>query len=346
MHKLLDMAQAREFSDTMQLHESLVELRQRERSARGSMVWMRARGNEYLHRSSYDDRGRRKQTTLGPRTEETEAMRTNFLSARADVKSRLKKLEVKMRLQAATNAARGIARLPLVSARVIRAFDNAGIGSSRIKVVGTHALYAYEAMAAAIFDSGLTSTEDIDFLLDPRAPLRFVASEELSSETLLGILQSADRSFEMTRQTFRARNQDGFLVDIIQPERTPPWRKNAFEAETTDLQPSPIAGLVWLENAPVVEQKVIDSRGFPVTMNVPDPRAFAIHKLWLSKQPYRASPKASRDRQQSFAVATLVMSELKHLPFDGRTLRMIPREIVIEAIAAFRKLPLSLSSQI
>jgi hypothetical protein len=345
MHKPFDMAQAREFSDTMQLFESLLELRQRERSARGSMVWMRTKGREYLHRSSYDDWGKRKQTTLGVRSEATETMRVNFLSVRADVKARLKALEKKMEMQAAANAARGIARFPIVSARIVRAFENAGIGSSRIKIVGTHALYAYEAMAAVIFDSGLTSTEDIDFLLDPRAPLRFVTGEELSAETLLGVLQSADRSFELTRQTFRARNQDGFLVDIIQPERNPPWRKNAFEAEKGDLQPSPISGLVWPENAPAKEQKVIDTRGFPVVMNVPDPRAFAIHKLWLSKQPYRAGPKAARDRAQAFAVASLVMSELPHLPFDGRALRMIPRQIVAEAVAAFRKIPFSRPSQ-
>ncbi len=338
MHKLFDMAQAREYSDTMQLFESLSELRQRARSARGSMVWMRAKGREYLHRSAYDDRGRRRQTTLGPRSEETELIREKFISARADAKSRVKALEKKMQLQAAANMARGIARFPAVSARIVRAFDNAGIGSERIKIVGTHALYAYEAMAASIFDSGLTSTEDIDFLLDPRAPLRFVTNEELSAETLLGVLQSADRSFELTRQTFRARNHDGFLVDIIQPERNPPWRKDAFNPEKGDLQPSPITGLVWLENAPALEQKVIDARGFPLTLGVPDPRAFAIHKLWLSGQIYRSGVKAARDRAQAFAVAALVMSELKHLPFDGRALRMIPRAIVAEAVAAFRKM--------
>ena len=40
------------------------------------------------------------------------------------------------------------------------------------------------------------------------------------------------------------------------------------------------------------------------------------------------------------------MAELKHLPFDGRALRMMPREIVAEAVAAFKKLPLSQPSQI
>ena len=336
MHTLFTLPQAREFSDTLQLHEQIVELQQRARSSRGSMVWMMARGQEYLHRSSYDDYGRRVQTTLGPRSPETESIRENFLKARTDVKSRLKQIEKNMAMQAATSVARGIARLPLESANIIRAFENAGIGAARLKVVGTHALYAYEAMAASTFESGLTSTQDIDFLLDPRAALRFVASDELKEETLLGVLQSTDKTFEVTNQPYRARNKGGFLVDIIKPERATPWKREAFETTTADIQPSPIDGLVWLENAQAFEQKVIDKKGYPLVMNVPDPRVFAIHKFWLSSRQGRAADKAVRDRAQAFAVANLVMSELKHLPFDGRRLRMLPREVVSEAIAAFK----------
>jgi hypothetical protein len=336
MYRHLDLAQAREFIDTMQFYDSLQELRHRERSARGSMVWMRAKGQQYLHRSTYDDYGKRVQTTLGVRSPETEQIRDNFLKARQDVKLRLEALEKKMALQAATNVARGIARLPLVSARIINAFQKAGIASERLKVVGTHALFAYEAMAGSMFDSKLTSTEDIDFLIDPRAPLRFVSSDDLQSETLLGVLQSADRTYEITRQPFRARNRDGFLVDIIKPERMPPWKNEAFEAGSQDLQPSPINGLVWLENAPATEQRVLDASGRPLTMHVPDPRVFAIHKHWLSNQPNRDPLKARRDKAQAFAVANLVIEELKHLPFDGRALRMLPREIVSQAVAAFK----------
>ena len=333
-----DMIQAREFVDSLQMFESLQELVHRERSARGSMVWMKARGQEYLHRSSYDDYGKRVQTTLGPRSPETEELRANFLKARADVKQRLKIIQSKMAMQAATNVARKIARIPLIAADTIRAFSNAGISSKRIKIVGTNALYAYESMAAVLFESGLTSTEDIDLMLNHRAPLRFIASADLGEETLIGVLRSADRSFEITRHPFRARNRDGFLVDIIRPERNPPWVNEPFETAQGDMQPSPITGLVWLENAQSFEQPVIDAKGMPVMMCVPDPRVFAIHKYWLSQRPERGAVKARRDKAQAFAVAGLVMDEMKHMPFDGRSLRMIPREIASEAIAAFKAL--------
>ena len=334
MYQPYDMTQTREFIDSSQLFESIMELEDRKRSIRGSMVWMTSRGREYLQKSSYSEKDERKQTTLGPRSPETEAIRVAFLESRKDVTDRIRLLRRKMDQQAGINSARGLARLPELQARILRAFAKAGIGSERIKVVGTHALFAYEAMAGVLFDPGLTSTEDIDFLIDPRTPFSIITDEDVRDDTLLGILQSVDRSFEKTRQPFRARNKQNFLVDIIRPERKHPWKSEAFEAVAADLQPSPIYGLVWMENAAAMRQMVLDSKGYPVTMAVPDPRVFAIHKFWLSQKPERGI-KARRDKAQAIAVALLVMNELRHLPFDGRSLRMIPKEIFAEAKQAF-----------
>jgi hypothetical protein len=322
----------------MQAFEGMREVEERQRANRGTLAFRNTNGHDYLVKWFYEDE-KRKAKVLGKRSPETESIEREFSLARKSLDARAKSLRANLEKQARLNNAVGLSRLPLISARIIRAFERAGIGSERVKIVGTHALYAYESMAGGVFDAGFVATQDIDFLLDPRAPLRFVILDDLKQETLLGVLQSADRSFEITRQTFRAQNRDGFLVDIIQPERNPPWRKDAFETGKGDLQPSPITGLVWLENAPAISQPVLDAKGFPVIMNVPDPRAFAIHKLWLSKQPMRGAAKARRDEAQAFAVAALVISELKHLPFDGRALRMMPREIVAEAVAAFRKIP-------
>jgi hypothetical protein len=330
------LRQAREFTDTMQAFDGVTETAERQRANRGTLAFRNTNGHDYLVKWFYDGE-RRKAKVIGKRSPETESIEREFSHARKSLDARAKSLRANLEKQARLNNAVGLSRLPLISARIIRAFERAGIGSGRVKIVGTHALYAYESMAGGVFDAGFVATQDIDFLLDPRAPLRFVIGEDMKKESLLGVLQSADRTFEITRQTFRAQNRDGFLVDVIQPERNPPWKKEAFEAGNGDLQPSPITGLVWLENAPAISQPVIDARGFPVSMNVPDPRAFAIHKLWLSKQPMRGAAKARRDEAQAFAVAALVMSELKHLPFDGRALRMIPREIVAEAVAAFKK---------
>ena len=46
-----------------------------------------------------------------------------------------------------------------------------------------------------------------------------------------------------------------------------------------DLVASAVPGLQWLVNSPKQRK--------PLPFRVPDPRAFALHKAWLSQQPAR-----------------------------------------------------------
>jgi len=50
---------------------------------------------------------------------------------------------------------------------------------------------------------------------------------------------------------------------------------------------------------------------------VPDPRAFALHKAWLSSLPLREAIKKPRDLEQARAVAALVKSEMPQYPFES-----------------------------
>jgi hypothetical protein len=52
-------------------------------------------------------------------------------------------------------------------------------------------------------------------------------------------------------------------------------------------------------------------------MLVPDPRAFALHKAWLSGLATREPIKKTRDLDQAKAVAKLVQDEMPHLPFES-----------------------------
>jgi hypothetical protein len=96
--------------------------------------------------------------------------------------------------------------------------------------------------------------------------------------------------------------------------------------------------LAWIENTPAFEQTVIDERGYPLTLVSPDPRAFAIHKFWLSRRGRRDPLKRARDEAQSFAVADMVLGYMQHLTFSREELRMIPLEIVNEALERFQEL--------
>jgi hypothetical protein len=87
-----------------------------------------------------------------------------------------------------------------------------------------------------------------------------------------------------------------------------------------------IEGLQWLVNAPKVEETVIGSDGMPILMSCIDPRAFALHKLWLSRRADRAPAQRPRDSAQAVAVAALVLTYLQ-LPFDSRELTALPKEL-------------------
>ena len=83
----------------------------------------------------------------------------------------------------------------------------------------------------------------------------------------------------------------------------------------------------------------IDLKGFPLRILAPDPRAFAVHKLWLSRRLDRDPVTKTRDAAQAKAVATLVARSLPHLPFRPEDLRSFPKELVEEAASLFTDFP-------
>ena len=90
----------------------------------------------------------------------------------------------------------------------------------------------------------------------------------------------------------------------------------------------PEAGdLAALVNSPRFSQVVIGRRGDPVIMAVPDPRALALHKLWLSQQEGREPLKQARDRVQAVALAALIVRYLPQYYFFSTQLHLFPAEV-------------------
>jgi hypothetical protein len=333
----LNNDQRREAVNSQQRFLALREAKAAYDAQRGSLTWIRSKGREYLVRSYYARAGLRKQTSLGARSPETEKMKSDFEARRAAAENRWKNLRETMDRQAAVNRALGLGRVPLIGARIMRALDGFGILGAGIRILGTNAIYGYEASSGVRIDPGLTTTEDIDLLLDARGGLTFVADADVSESSLMKILRRVDTSFERSRQTFRAVNRDGYLVDLIKPMQNPPWRETADKvgSDPEDLSAVEIEGLDWLQNSPAFEAIAIDERGEPTRIVAPDPRVWAAHKLWLSRRADREPLKRQRDAAQAEAVAALVANYLIHLPFDAEQLRMLPKAVVAEAAPLF-----------
>ena len=147
-------------------------------------------------------------------------------------------------------------------------------------------MHAYEASAGVFFDISTMATKDMDILWDIRPKLTLVADKDMGNTGLLDIIRKTDRSFEPIRPGgFRAVNRDGFMVELIKAEP-----KQLLNKETrrmggpVDLEAAKIRNLQWLISSPNFSPVVIGEDGYPASLLAPDPRTFALHKLWLSKQ--------------------------------------------------------------
>lgn len=275
------------------------------------MLWKTVRNTEYLFR--YRDRhGNGK--SLGPRSEKTEALLAAFTAGREAAQERLRLITEKIDEQARLNKALRLNRVPRVVARVLRELDRSGLHDESM-VIGTQALYAYEAAGGAHFLLELLASGDVDLLYDARKKL-VVVSEKLDGNGLLGLLKKADRTFERVRENgLRAANAGQFMVDLVTAPSGMPNNQTITFSEA-DLVAAEVPGLQWLLNSPKLDVIAIDEDGWPVPMRVPDPRAFALHKAWLSSLPTREALKKPRDLDQAQAVAALVKEHMPHLSFE------------------------------
>ncbi|MCF8507046.1 MAG: nucleotidyltransferase domain-containing protein, partial [Caulobacter sp.] len=305
----LDNEQRRQTIDLRQIFEAWEDKRRlAETRFAGSMRWVRRGDGWYLLRK----RGRA-ETSLGPRSAETERTHARFVEGRERIADDLKALEARLARLAPVAAAMGLGRVPKLTARLLRRLADAGLLGTRLHIVGTNALFAYEAAAGVQFDSGLLATGDADLMLDARRRLRLVV-EALRVEGVLGVLRRVDKSFAPRGpRDFRAVNRDGFRVDLIRAEtrrESVARPRDRIGESDEDLQGAPLPGLSWLVGSPKFQAVALDEAGFPVRLHTIDPRAFALHKAWIAGLPGRDPLKRGRDLDQAAAVASVAADRL------------------------------------
>ena len=94
-----------------------------------------------------------------------------------------------------------------------------------------------------------------------------------------------------------------------------------------DLCAVEIEGLDWLINQPSVVVIVISENGFPVKWLVPDPRVYAVHKLWLAEREDRDPVKKQRDQQQGLLVLDIINNYLSSYRLNDKFKKNLPKEL-------------------
>ena len=330
--------QARQLIDLEQVYETHVSAN-REMQSRfaGSMQWKTVKEQDYLYR-----RTKGVSKTIGPRSPETLSIFEAFQSGRERIEDTIRGTREKLAAMAPVNRGLRLGRVPKLTARILRELDEAGLLGRHIRIVGTACLYAYEAAAGVHIPSSLLATSDVDLLYDARGQLK-LAVTDFKAEGVIGLLRRIDRSFQpLSKHGFRAANRDGFLVDLITPfeskDRTRPRKTSPRLSDADDdLTAIEIDGLAWLRSCPAFERMTVGEDGLPVPMVCPDPRAFAMHKMWLAEREDREPLKKPRDRGQAQITIKLVKERMPYLGgFNDPALTAVPAALLgaIEGIAA------------
>jgi hypothetical protein len=282
----------------------------------GGMYWRVINSKEYLYKYATDPVGLQQTKSLGPRAPQTEDAYRDFQETKKPLEER--RAGVEARIKELAPAWRAL-RLPAIdrsAGRILRTLDQANLVGTGVLVIGTYALKAYEVECASSFSAGMDATEDLDFTLclndgniDPDVPRR-----------LLLTLKQVDSTFIVSpRSAMTLVNKDGYKIDLLtnnavaaQYSKAQPWKPKAME------------GQEWLLLGKPVNAVLIDFEGWPVHIAAPDPRYFALHKLWLSKRRGRPAAKRVKDERQGKAVLDAIAQYMDHYPLNTEFVANLP----------------------
>ncbi len=315
-------SQRQTFQATAELYQDYLEAARQLLTLKGGMHWKQIRGRKYLYR--YRDRFGHGES-LGPESETTRGLYAEFTQQRQAAGARLQAQRLRLKEQARFCRAAAINLVPEAAGTILRRLEQ-DEARRHLLVVGTAALYAYE-FAAGVF---LEEAASPGFPKDAGRGLTFSGDTPISPDGLLPLLRRADRSFTLLEaEGCRAANRDGYLVQVLNTGFRRPGKPKAITVPGGREPLPPDAGnLQFLWASPKLSQVVIGRDGWPATMTVPDPRAFALRRLWLSQQEDRGPAVRQRDLNQALALAVLVVRYLPQYDFSPSELDMFPRDLL------------------
>ena len=206
-------------------------------------------------------------------------------------------------------------RLPLLSSEagaLLREADRRQMLIGKLMVVGTTAMPAYSNEAAGLIDAP-EETEDFD--------LAWVEAEvEVGAQSLWSMLKAVDPTYTInSERPFQARNAKAYEVEVlVAPSR------QAGMGRTDQPRPVPLAEQEWLLNGTMVDQIVVCRDATPARIVAPDPRWFALQKLWLAVQAKRNPLKRRKDERQGHALLDAVAQTMPQYPLDATFVKSIP----------------------
>ena len=308
--------QLRALANAGQLYEAWREVVRELARLPGGMYWRVINSREYLYQYLTSPAGTQTTKSLGPKTPAAEQTHDEFKKRKQELEER--RAGVESRIQEFAPAWRAL-RLPAIdrsAGSVLRALDQSDFVGKSVLVVGTYALKAYEVEAAARFSAGMDATDDLDFSLfaDEKT-----ADADVPRRLLLALKQ-VDSSFVVSPgSASTVVNKNGYKIDLLANSAAA-----AKFSSARPWKPAVLEGQEWLALGQPVSAVLIDFGGWPVALAAPDPRYFALHKLWLSKRAGRPAVKRAKDQRQGEALLQAIQDHMPHYPLDEKFRQSLP----------------------
>jgi len=270
-------------------------------------------GRSYLY--EIHDRGGNGKS-LGPWSDDNEGRFTAYHERKASAQARR---EASAPVLAETARLARALRVPMLASaagQVLREADRRGLLDGRLRVIGTSALCAYALEASGFIRGAPDATEDFDMAWSAVTP-------ETGGGVLWPMLKALDATFTVNAErTFQARNAKAYEIEfLVAPSRS---------ATVSPLdQPIPLAlpEQEWLLPGRTVDRVVVCRDGAPARIVAPDPRWFALQKLWMSRQAKRNPLKRGKDLKQGLALLDAVRTAMPHYPLDRTFATALPTEL-------------------
>jgi hypothetical protein len=321
--------QRRQLQNLRQFYETWKEAAENLARLPGGMYWRVISSKEYLYK--YVTRtGIKQSTSVGPKTPQTEAIAEDFHQTKNDLRERLAAIEGRINTLAPIMRVLNLPAIDETAGRILRGLDQVDDVGRHILVIGTYAMTAYEMTAETRFAEGFDATEDLDFtiVVNPAAP----SDPDLPRRLLLA-LKEVDKSFVVSPSSSKTVvNKAGYRVDLLMSKDLAPAMRHAMP-----WKPEALEGQEWLSMGTPVRQILVDFTGWPALVAAPDPRYFALHKLWLGERPKRIREgRAPKDVAQGKSLLNAIREFMPHYPIDAEFTESLPGALrrVLDAFQA------------
>ncbi len=226
----------------------------------GGMQWKSVNGAQYLSRYRADPQtGKKKFTSLGRRSRETEAIYRDFIDSREAARQTVLNSREGIELAGRVAKAHGLARMPVKTAEIIRAFWSRSM-DLHLTLFGGSALFAYEQRSGVLAPYELARDADGLLFIYDGADECTTADIVEAYEDAVGAKASAARR----GNRLLIRSEEGIRLEFT-----------SLKSVLSEVGDDGADLLGEAFDLPAVKGLAVARNAQPVEITAPDPRAYA-----------------------------------------------------------------------